>query len=109
MLRGKPDRDAIAGARSVGQYLTDGAGLFRIVHAIKDARGRTTLLELEDCRSLALILCDPETVSRSPMETVTPASFESGDATAGPLAEHPARNICSPGAPAPPFAGLQTG
>ncbi len=114
MLRRRPARDRLAGAsphdpRSVGEYLTDGAGLFRVVHAIEDARGKTTLLELEDCRTLQLVLCEAETLSRSQMQAVTPASFESGDASCEPLADHAARHICSPGAPAPPFAGLQTG
>ena len=104
--RGKP---GAPGPRAAGQYLTDGSGLFRVVHAIRDPGGRTVLLELEDCRTLQLILCDVDTASRGPLQPVTPASFASDDAALERLAEHPGHNICSRGAPAPPFAGLHTG
>jgi hypothetical protein len=96
-------------ARAVGQYLTDGAALFRVLHAIKDSRGRTTLLELEDCHSLQLLICDADAILRSPLEWVTPASFGSDDARRARSSEHPVHKVCVPEIAAPPFAGSRTG
>lgn len=59
-------------APSTGSYITDGTGLFRVADAIS-TRGEL-FLELEDCRSLELILCPAHTVARLGLRTVTPAT-----------------------------------
>jgi hypothetical protein len=41
----------------LGAYVTDGHSLFRIEHAIFEGAGGDLLVELEDCRTLELILC----------------------------------------------------
>jgi hypothetical protein len=41
----------------LGAYVTDGRSLFRIEHAIFEGAGGDLLVELEDCRTLELILC----------------------------------------------------
>jgi hypothetical protein len=58
-------------APSTGAYITDGTGLFRVADAIS-TRGEL-FLELEDCRTLELILCPARTVARLGLRTVTPA------------------------------------
>ncbi|HUN77651.1 MAG TPA: hypothetical protein VMU32_01900 [Solirubrobacteraceae bacterium] len=58
-------------APSTGAYITDGTGLFRVADAIS-TRGEL-FLELEDCRTLELILCQARTVARLGLRKVTPA------------------------------------
>lgn len=58
-------------APSRGSYITDGTGLFRVADAIS-TRGEL-FLELEDCRTLELILCPARTVARLGLRRVTPA------------------------------------
>jgi hypothetical protein len=48
----------------VGRYLTDGRTLFRVQHAIPGDDGEDPLLELEDCRTLELILCSRRALER---------------------------------------------
>jgi len=49
----------------VGRYLTDGRALFRVQHAIVGEHDDDDpLLELEDCRTLELILCSRRALDR---------------------------------------------
>jgi hypothetical protein len=70
-----------------GTYLTDGHSLFRVQHAITEADGlhlEEALLELEDCRTLELILCSAGALERLGLRPVSPA--ESG--AAAPTRQH---------------------
>jgi hypothetical protein len=66
-----------AAAAPVGTYLTDGRSLFRVQHAITDADGLhlhgDALLELEDCRTLELILCSAGALERLGLRPVRPS------------------------------------
>jgi hypothetical protein len=69
--RGASVAEETVWAPSTGAYITDGTGLFRVADAIST---RSELfLELEDCRTLELILCPARTVARLGLRTVTPA------------------------------------
>ncbi|HVR05684.1 MAG TPA: hypothetical protein VMS02_06550 [Solirubrobacteraceae bacterium] len=59
-------------APTTGAYITDGTGLFRVADALP-TRGEL-FLELEDCRTLEVILCPARTVTRLGLRTVTPAA-----------------------------------
>jgi hypothetical protein len=64
-----------------GTYLTDGRSLFRVQHKITDAEGlhlQEPLLELEDCRTLELILCSASALERLGLRPVTPAAGRDG-------------------------------
>jgi hypothetical protein len=59
-----------------GTYLTDGESLFRVQHAITEADGLhldEALLELEDCRTLELILCSEGALKRLGLRPINPA------------------------------------
>ena len=57
---------------SVGQYVTDGARLFCVAHVIRERRNGAELLELEDCRTLELVVCPADETERTPMAPVRP-------------------------------------
>jgi hypothetical protein len=57
-----------------GAYVTDGASLFRVAHAIRDPRGGEVILELEDCRTLEVILCSASVVAELRLHMVTPGA-----------------------------------
>jgi hypothetical protein len=56
-----------------GSYVTDGASLFRVAEALRDPNSGKLLLELEDCKTLELILCPADAVVALALETVVPA------------------------------------
>ncbi len=56
-----------------GTYVTDGATLFRVAHAMPDRSRGELLVELEDCRTLELILCSSRALANLHLATVTPA------------------------------------
>lgn len=57
-----------------GAYLTDGATLFHVEHALcDDARGEL-LLELEDCGTLETFLFPAGALAARGLRTVTPAT-----------------------------------
>jgi hypothetical protein len=56
----------------VGTYLTDGRTLFRVQHAIPGTSEEDPLLELEDCRTLELILCTRRALDRLGLRRVDP-------------------------------------
>jgi hypothetical protein len=56
-----------------GSYVTDGSSLFRVAHSIRDSRG-ALLVELEDCRTLELILCPVEAMLDLRLAAVAPAT-----------------------------------
>jgi hypothetical protein len=56
-----------------GSYVTDGASLFRVVNTIRDERKDQLLLELEDCKTLELLVCPADAVVTLALETVVPA------------------------------------
>jgi hypothetical protein len=58
-------------APSTGTYLTDGAVLYRVADALSSRR--ELFLELEDCRTLELILCAARTLAGPGLSTITPA------------------------------------
>jgi hypothetical protein len=55
-----------------GSYVTDGASLYRVAHAMRDPRDGELIIELEDCRTLELILCSASVVADLRLCTVTP-------------------------------------
>ena len=74
----KPARRGPGGAcePGAGTYLTDGRSLFRVQHAITEAEGLhlpEPLLELEDCKTLELILCSAGALERLGLRPVTPS------------------------------------
>ncbi len=60
-------------APSPGSYLTNGAALFRVAHAISDNAKGDLFLELEDCGTLEVVLCPARAVAESGLRSVTPA------------------------------------
>jgi hypothetical protein len=56
-----------------GAYVTDGASLYRVAHIIAPADGDSMLLELEDCRTLEVILCSAAAMAGRHLDPVTPA------------------------------------
>jgi hypothetical protein len=56
-----------------GSYVTDGSSLFRVAHSIRDSRG-ALLVELEDCRTLELILCPVGAMLDLRLAAVAPAT-----------------------------------
>ncbi len=58
-----------------GAYVTDGASLFRVAHALRDPRGGELIVELEDCRTLELILCPARAMVDLDLDTVTPRAI----------------------------------
>jgi hypothetical protein len=72
----KPARRREACEPDAGTYLTDGRSLFRVQHAITEAEGlhlQEPLLELEDCKTLELILCSAGALDRLGLRPVTPS------------------------------------
>ena len=61
-----------AGLPAVGDYLTDGSALFSVLKVLGDEQQSTVLLELEDCRTLELVVCASETIRRGRLATVAP-------------------------------------
>lgn len=61
-------------APAPGAYMTDGASLFRVAHALCGSVGAELFLELEDCSTLELILCPACQVGALGLRSVTPAS-----------------------------------
>jgi hypothetical protein len=57
-----------------GSYVTDGASLYRVAHAMRDPRDGELIIELEDCRTLELILCSASVVADLRLCTVTPTA-----------------------------------
>lgn len=57
---------------SPGVYLTDETTLFRVADI--HSHGRETLLELEDCATLDIILHPARLLDRLKLRTITPAS-----------------------------------
>jgi hypothetical protein len=57
-----------------GAYVTDGASLFRVAHSIRDPRGGEVILELEDCRTLEVILCSASVVAELRLHMVRPGA-----------------------------------
>jgi len=53
-----------------GAYVTDGAALFRVGHILAGGVGGESLIELEDCRTLELVLCPARRIVA--LGTVTP-------------------------------------
>jgi len=60
-------------APSPGAYLTDGAALFHVAHAISDTASGELYLKLEDCSTLEVVLCPARAVAGSGLRSVTPA------------------------------------
>jgi hypothetical protein len=71
----QPPDAAVARACPVpaGAYLTDGASLFRVEHAIADPKRGDVLVELEDCRTSELILCSARALAERRLRAVVPA------------------------------------
>jgi hypothetical protein len=68
-----------------GAYVTDGTSLFRVAHgSLDDGRGEL-LLELEDCRTLELVLCPAHTLTRAGVRSVTPLA--AGESASGGLSQ----------------------
>lgn len=63
-------------APSPGAYLTDGATLFRVEHALADSDTGELFLELEDCVTMKMLLCPARAVTASGLRSVTPASSD---------------------------------
>jgi hypothetical protein len=59
-------------APSLGTYITDGLGLFRVEDAVSSVG--ELFLELEDCATLELIVCAARTVGELGLRTVVPTS-----------------------------------
>ena len=57
---------------SPGSYLTDGAALFHVADTISDSASGELYLELEDCSTLAVVLCPARAVAGSGLRAVTP-------------------------------------
>jgi len=68
-----PLEDAVW-APSPGAYLTDGGSLFRVEHALSDSLSGELFLELEDCRTMEMVLCPARVVTASGLRSVTPTS-----------------------------------
>jgi hypothetical protein len=64
-----------------GTYLTDGRSLFRVQHTITETEGlhlQEPLLELEDCKTMELILCSASALARLGLRPVKPAAGRTG-------------------------------
>ncbi len=64
-----------------GTYLTDGRSLFLVQHTITESEGlhlQEPLLELEDCKTLELILCSAGALARLGLRPVKPAAGRAG-------------------------------
>ncbi|HMD55859.1 MAG TPA: hypothetical protein VKG82_00125 [Solirubrobacteraceae bacterium] len=57
-----------------GSYVTDGASLYRVAHSIRDPRDGELIIELEDCRTLELILCSASVIAELRLCAVRPAA-----------------------------------
>jgi hypothetical protein len=56
-----------------GSYVTDEERLFRVVRALGTGAGPGRLFELEDCRTLELVLCPATALARVRLRRVVPA------------------------------------
>jgi hypothetical protein len=56
-----------------GRYLTDGVRLYRVVAALASPSGRA-MVELEDCRSLEVVLMPADQLDPLALRAVRPAS-----------------------------------
>lgn len=54
-------------------YLTDGTTLFCVTSTRASACEAESLIELEDCATLELLLCSARQVARAGLRAVTPA------------------------------------
>ena len=64
-----------------GTYLTDGRSLFRVQHTITETEGlhlQEPLLELEDCKTMELILCSAGALARLGLRPVKPSASRTG-------------------------------
>jgi hypothetical protein len=64
-----------------GTYLTDGHSLFRVQHTITETEGlhlQEPLLELEDCKTMELILCSAGALARLGLRPVKPSTGRAG-------------------------------
>lgn len=57
-----------------GAYVTDGESLYRVANSIRDPRDGELIIELEDCRTLELILCSASVIADLRLCAVTPAA-----------------------------------
>ena len=71
--RGGLDVSALEGR--VGEYVTDGVALFRVEDVLASSVEGELFLQLEDCRTLELVLWPAESRAALQVRTVTP-SFE---------------------------------
>jgi hypothetical protein len=55
-----------------GTYLTDGAALFRVGQTLPGKLDGGSVLELEDCGTLEILLCSAQTMARAGLRSVTP-------------------------------------
>ncbi|HXB15986.1 MAG TPA: hypothetical protein VNV44_09625 [Solirubrobacteraceae bacterium] len=86
----EPDREAAAAPTRrepeepgslTGTYLTDGRSLFLVQHTITESEGlhlQEPLLELEDCKTMELILCSAGALARLGLRPVKPAAGRTG-------------------------------
>lgn len=68
------ETDATVCAPPPGTYLTDGEAHFWVAHTLADPLSSDLFLELEDCRTLEVVLCPAHTVAASELHTVVPAA-----------------------------------
>ena|SRR5271170_1496685 len=59
---------------SVGDYVTDGSSLFWVFRILRNERYGKILVELEDCRTLDLILCPADALRRARVAAVLPGA-----------------------------------
>jgi len=57
---------------SAGSYVTDGRSLFRVQHGSLHGPGGELFLELEDCRTLELVLCPANALNEAEIRWVVP-------------------------------------
>lgn len=63
---------------SAGSYVTDGRSLFRVQHgSLQGPRGEL-FLELEDCRTLELVLCPAHALNEAEIRWVLPVEQADG-------------------------------
>lgn len=64
------------GALGAGSYVTDGRSLFRVQHGSLHGLAGELFLELEDCRTLDLVLCPAHVLDEAEIRWVVPVEAE---------------------------------
>lgn len=89
----------------VGLYLTDGSALFHVQQVISDLCGDATLVELENCGTLELIVCPRGTLDDGKLRRISPAG---GPPAVSEGVTRPAQPVARRDAPARRRAGVES-